>query len=403
MASMRRNPLLTGLTLSVVLHGYIAWRLLPALALTPVGFVFALGLLLLSGLLTPAPLLIRLAHLPERVADALAWVGYLAMGVFSSLLVLCLLRDVSLLLLWASGSRHFDTLRHVSALAVLALTGVVSAIGVVNARRLAAVVHVDVPIRDLPSALDGFTLIQLSDIHVGPTIKRGYLSAIVARVNSLDADVVAITGDVIDGGVDRLRTHVAPLADLRSRHGTYCVTGNHEYYHGADAWVAEWRRLGLHVLLNQNTVLKHDGASVLIAGVTDYGAHHYHAAHRSDPVAAARTATPVALKILLAHQPRSAAAAAAAGFDLQLSGHTHGGQFLPWNFFVTMQQPFVAGLKRFQALWVYTSRGTGYWGPPLRFLAPSEITRLRLVRATASQPSAAPVQAPSDVRASVGS
>jgi len=141
-------------------------------------------------------------------------------------------------------------------------------------------------------------------------------------------------------------------------------------------------------------VLKHAGESVLIGGVTDYGAHHYNTAHRSDPVAAAQTATPVALKILLAHQPRSAAVAADAGFDLQLSGHTHGGQFLPWNFLVTLQQPFVAGLKRFHSLWVYTSRGTGYWGPPLRFLAPSEITRLRLVRANAPQLSAARAQAP---------
>jgi predicted MPP superfamily phosphohydrolase len=388
-AGMRRNPLLIGMSLSILLHGYIAWRLLPGLELGPAGFAFALGFLLVSALLTPAPLLIRLAHLPEPAADSLAWVGYLAMGVFSSLLVLCLLRDLSLVLLWVSGSSQLDMARHVSALVVVALTCLVSAIGVVNARRLAAVVNVDVPITDLPTALDGFTIVQLSDIHVGPTIKRGYLNAIVKRVNSLGADVVTITGDVIDGSVERLRPHVAPLADLRSRHGTYCVTGNHEYYHGADAWVHEWRRLGLHVLLNENAVLKHDGESLLIGGVTDFGAHHYNVAHRSDPVAAAQTATPVALKILLAHQPRSAAMAADAGFDLQLSGHTHGGQFLPWNFFVTLQQPFVAGLKRFHALWVYTSRGTGYWGPPLRFLAPSEITRLRLVRATAPQLSAA--------------
>ena len=391
---MRRNALLIGTSLSLLLHAYIAWRLLPALKLRPAGFAVALGLLLMAAVLTPAPLLIRLAHLPERVADSLAWVGYLAMGVFSSLLVLCLLRDVLLVVLWISGSTHYDAALHVSALAVLALTTLVSAIGVVNARRVAAVVNVDVPITDLPSALEGFTIVQLSDIHVGPTIKRGYLNAIVERVNTLSAEVVTITGDVIDGSVERLRPEVAPLADLRSRHGTYCVTGNHEYYHGADAWVAEWRRLGLHVLLNQNAVLKHAGESVLIAGVTDYGAHQYDAAQRSDPVAAAQTATPVALKILLAHQPRSAALAADAGFDLQLSGHTHGGQFLPWNFFVTMQQPFVAGLKRFHSLWVYTSRGTGYWGPPVRFLAPSEITRLRLVRATAPQLSAAEAKAP---------
>jgi predicted MPP superfamily phosphohydrolase len=261
----------------------------------------------------------------------------------------------------------------------------VSLIGLVNARRLARVVNVTVPIRGLPEALSGFTIVQLSDVHVGPTIKRGYLSAIVQRVNGLDADLITITGDLIDGSVERLRAHVAPLAELRARHGTYCVTGNHEYYHGVEDWVQEWRRLGLHVLLNQNNVLDHAGERLLIGGVTDYGAAHYADAHRSDPVAAARTDLAVAVKILLAHQPRSAVAAAAAGFDIQLSGHTHGGQFLPWNFFVPLQQPFVAGLNRLKTLWVYTSRGTGYWGPPLRFLAPSEITRLRLVPSPAGE------------------
>ncbi|HKU36977.1 MAG TPA: metallophosphoesterase [Polyangiales bacterium] len=384
-----RRPLLIGTCLSLVLHGYIGWSLLPALVLGPAGLSLALALLLVSALLTPAPLLIRLAHLPERAADLLAWAGYLAMGVFSSVLVLCLLRDMLLAALWLWNAVHpasmdLDALRQLSALTVIGLSGAMSAIGVVNARSLAAVVNVDVPITDLPRALDGFTIVQLSDIHVGPTIKRGYLNGIVNRVNGLNADLVTITGDVIDGPVERLRPHVEPLADLRSRHGTYCVTGNHEYYHGVDAWVHEWRRLGLNVLLNENSVLNHEGECLLIGGVTDYGAHHYHAAHRSDPTAAARTATPVALKVLLAHQPRTAAVAADAGFDLQLSGHTHGGQFLPWNWFVPLQQPFVAGLKRFQTLWVYTSRGTGYWGPPLRFFAPSEITRLRLVRSIVS-------------------
>jgi hypothetical protein len=176
--AMRRNRLLIATSLSLSLHGYIAWRLLPALMFEPVGFSLALTLLLLSGVLTPAPLILRLAHLPEGAADLLAWVGYLAMGVFSSLLVLCLLRDVLLACFWVwnlvqPGSVDFAAIRHISALAVVAVSGTISAIGVVNARRLAAVVNVDVPIANLPSALDGFTIVQLSDIHVGPTIKRG--------------------------------------------------------------------------------------------------------------------------------------------------------------------------------------------------------------------------------------
>lgn len=384
---MRQHALLIATATSLFLHGYIAWRLLPALGLPVHGSAIALMLLLVSAVLAPAPLLMRLHTLSERASDALAWSGYLAMGVFSSLLVLTVLRDAVLLLSlpveWLRpGLLDQQGLRHDSALVVIALVVLVSLVGLWNARRLAKVVDVELPISNLPAALSGFTIIQLSDVHVGPTIKHSYLDAIVRRVNGLNADLIALTGDIVDGHIDRLRRHVAPLSALRSRHGSYYVTGNHEYYHGVEAWLPEARRLGLRVLLNQNEVLEHDGERVLVGGVTDYNGHHFGDAHRSDPVAAAATRDAVAVKLLLAHQPRSATAAAEAGFDVQLSGHTHGGQFWPWNLFVPMQQPFVAGLHRLQQLWIYTSRGTGYWGPPLRFGAPSEITRLRLIRAS---------------------
>jgi predicted MPP superfamily phosphohydrolase len=273
-------------------------------------------------------------------------------------------------------------LRHDSALAVTLLGFLITLLGFSNARRTAAVSRVTVPISNLPAALEGFQLVQISDIHIGPTIRGGYLRRIVTAVNQLHPDMVAITGDLVDGSVRELAPHVAPLAELVSRHGSYFVTGNHEYYSGAHSWIAELRRLGITVLLNDHVVLQHDGAMAVVAGVTDYSAAHFDPTHRSNPFAAIAGSPPDAgVKILLAHQPRSAPAAADAGFDLQLSGHTHGGQFMPWNFFVKMQQPFVAGLHRLRQLWVYTSRGTGYWGPPKRFGAPSEITLVTLVAA----------------------
>ena len=192
--------------------------------------------------------------------------------------------------------------------------------------------------------------------------------------------MVAITGDVVDGSVRDLAHHTEPLARLESRHGTYVVTGNHEYYSGAHEWIRELRRLGTRVLLNEHVVLDHDGAKLAVAGVTDYSAHHFDPSHKSDPHAAVAGAPSDALKVLLAHQPRSASVAAEAGYHLQLSGHTHGGQFWPWNFFVRLQQPFTAGLNRLGRMWVYINRGAGYWGPPMRFGVPSEITLLRLVR-----------------------
>ena len=379
---MPRRNLFTVLSLLALLHLYIGARLMPAMELGASALAAGIVLLALSTLLLPAGLMAsRFAR--WRGADQLAWAGLLAMGFFSSLLVLTVLRDVVLIVVSLFGTAGTGSaIARASAIAVPLIALGFTLVGLVNARRVARVVQVAVPIAGLPPALHGYCIVQLSDVHVGPTIKRGYLDAIVNRVNLLKPDAIAITGDLVDGSVQRLSPHTAPLARLVARDGAFFVTGNHEYYSGAHAWIIELRRLGLTVLINQHVVCERDGEALIIAGVTDFTAHLFDPAHRSDARAAAAGAPAhVSVKILLAHQPRSAPAAAEAGFDLQLSGHTHGGQFFPWNLFVPLQQPFTAGLKRLNQLWVYTSRGTGYWGPPKRFGAPSEITCLRLVAA----------------------
>jgi predicted MPP superfamily phosphohydrolase len=310
-----------------------------------------------------------------------AMLPWLATGFFSWLLVLTFARDLFLAIagFWLDAAASEEWTR-LSALAVVALTPAITAAGFFMARRVAAVKHVEVRVENLPDPLHGFTIAQITDVHVGPTIKGDFVRRIVERVNALEADMVAITGDLVDGPVRELRAHTAPLAELQSRHGTYVVTGNHEYYSGAKSWIAELERLGTRVLLNEHVVLEHGGARIAVAGVTDYSAHHFHPEHRSDARRALQGAPADAVKLMLAHQPRSAAHAHAAGADLQISGHTHGGQFWPWNFFVRLQQPFTAGLHRLGRMWIYISRGTGYWGPPMRFGIPSEITRIRLVR-----------------------
>ena len=389
-------PLVPLLLISSLLHAWVGWRIAPALAAVaafPQSAALFWALLVASALLMPMGVAARrLAN--GRAATALTWLGLLCMGLFSSLFVLTLLRDGLLVLAWGGvmlagwfGFSGFDpgdlvSLQTASAVAVPLLGLAATLWGFWNARRTARVVRVDVPIAGLPAALHGFTVAQISDIHVGPTIRQQYLARIVARVNALGADMVAITGDLVDGRVVDLQRHVEPLSDLRSTHGTFFVTGNHEYYSGAHAWIDELRRLGLTVLMNEHVVLRHDTAALVLAGVADYGAHHFDEAHRSDPARSLVGAPADApIRVLLAHQPRSAQAASSAGFDLQLSGHTHGGQFWPWNHFVKFQQPFSAGLNKLKNLWVYTNSGTGYWGPPKRFGVPSEITHLRLVTA----------------------
>lgn len=365
----------------LLLHAYVALQLLPdILSSSKIGFGVTALWLLASLIATPLwPVARQMTEQPLK--DRLMWASMLAIGSFSSLWAFTFLRDVALLGSLLTGAVSLEAvLRSQVALAVPILAALATIVGFVNARRRAGVRCVDVPISGLPAALNGFSIAQISDLHVGATIKRDYLERIVEAVNHLGADMIAVTGDLVDGSVRDLARHTEPLSRLTARHGAFFVTGNHEYYSGVHAWVAEVRRLGLAVLINEHVVLRHEGAAVVVAGVTDYNAGWIEPAHHSDPAAAMTGApTDAGVRLLLAHQPRSAFAAARAGFDLQLSGHTHGGQFFPWNFVVRLFHPFTTGLHRVGRLWVYVSRGTGYWGPPKRLGAPSEITYLRLV------------------------
>jgi predicted MPP superfamily phosphohydrolase len=241
--------------------------------------------------------------------------------------------------------------------------------------------RVSIPVTGLPVEFHGFRIAQFTDLHVGPTIKRDFVERVVEQLQGLDADLIAFTGDLVDGSVGWLRDDVAPLAALRAKNGVYFVTGNHEYYSGASPWIREARRLGFDVLMNEHRVLRKGGAGLVLAGITDYGAGEFIPAHRSDPAAAVSGSPEGMIRVLLAHQPRSVFAAEQAGVAVQLSGHTHGGQFFPWNHLATLSQPYIKGLHRHGRTWVYVSRGTAYWGPPVRLFNPPEITVVTLLRA----------------------
>src|SRR6185436_20479877 len=221
----------------------------------------------------------------------IVFTALLAMGLFSSLFVFTLLRDVGLLFAaLVTPSMATNHLQRLTAVMVVIAAGLATIIGYFNARRVARIVNVDVPIANLPTALHGFSIAQISDVHVGPTIRRGYVERIVNAVNKLEADVIAITGDLVDGSVRELSSHVQPLSQLRATYGAYFVTGNHEYYSGERAWTEEVRRLGIHVLKNEHVVLERGDAKLVLAGVTDFSAHHFDPVNRSDPAAALRDA-----------------------------------------------------------------------------------------------------------------
>jgi len=328
---------------------------------------------------------------PGGWAGPLYWMAYGGMGLFSLMFTGMVVAELGWLgargidktaktSLIPEGEERRKFFRRSMNLGLLGLAGAVGAFGVWRARRRPEVVTVEVPIENLPDELVGYRIAQISDVHLGPTLSGKFMSAVVRDVNALKPDMVAVTGDLVDGSTKHLQKHVEPLKDLASTDGTFFVTGNHEYYSGAVPWCKMLSSLGLNVLNNAHAVVERNGEKLLIAGVNDYRAHRVLPAHRSDPAAAVAGAPDCAARVLLAHQPGSCLDAKEQAFDLQLSGHTHGGQFFPWNFVVGSFHPFVRGLNAWGKGWVYVNRGTGYWGPPMRIGTESEITLLTLTR-----------------------
>jgi len=244
---------------------------------------------------------------------------------------------------------------------------VVVALGLASVARGLVVRRVRVPIAKLP--VSAYTIAHLTDIHVGTLIGRARIEAMVREVNALEPDLIAITGDLVDGLLSDHAPDVEPLRDLRARHGVYFVTGNHEYYWEHEPWLAHLGSLGLRVLRNERVTI---ADTLDLAGTNDVTGEE-------DVPGAVAGRDPDLPLILLAHRPRTVAHAAAAGVDLQLSGHTHGGQLLPWGWLARLWEPQVAGLGRFGATWLYVGAGTGYWGPPMRVGTRCEIGVITLV------------------------
>jgi uncharacterized protein len=327
-------------------------------------------------------------NVPRAVVAPIAWVGYTWLGFLFFLVLLLALAEIGKRVALvatrpAPGEGPPDPQRRV---ALSRLFGGVAAFlgaglgtaGLANALSVVEVKKVRVVLDKLSRAGSGYRIVQVTDIHVGPTIGRAFIEDLVARVNALEPDAIAITGDLVDGSVAELREHVAPLAKLRAKDGVFFVTGNHEYYSGAGEWIAHLGTLGIRVLRNERVRVGGE-AGIDLAGIDDASSRGYAGGHGPDldkALAGRDEARPV---VLLAHQPKAIHRADALGVDLQLSGHTHGGQLFPWNFLVKLQQPFVAGLHKLTRAQIYVSCGTGYWGPPMRLGAPAEITEIELV------------------------
>jgi predicted MPP superfamily phosphohydrolase len=376
-----------GLILVVVglVHFYL-WKRLVRDPLPPgrarrVGGAVAIGL----AVLLPATLIgARTGH-----AEWLAWPGYLWLALMFYLLVTLVPLEIprAAIVLWWRGrrrtaekevsdgiERRLVLARGMAIFAGLTAAGV-TGYGIKTALGPPQINRWAMPMRKLPRGMDGTRLAVVSDIHLGPLAGTHHVGRIVDLINSVQADIVCVVGDLVDGTVAELGRFATPLADIESRHGAYFVTGNHEYYSGYAPWVEEVAQLGVQPLRNERVEIN----GLDLAGVNDLGGVQY-----GDPADFAKalgdrdTTRPV---VLMAHQPLAAHQAAPFGVDLQVSGHTHGGQMAPFNLLVKLQQPVVSGYGNVDGVPVFVTNGAGTWGPPVRVGAPPQVTVIEL-RAT---------------------
>lgn len=335
--------------------------------------VFVLGLAVM-------PLAMARGH-GRRQQDGAAILGDTLLGSSWVLFTWSVLLGVLLrLALTLAGVGDSQDRARIVTWAVLGVAGVLLAWGYAEARRVPRVRRLDVQLPRLGAGLDGTRVALITDTHYGPLDRARWSERVCETVNTLDADLVCHTGDIADGTAERRRAQATPLGTVRATHARVYVTGNHEYYSEAQGWVDLMGELGWEPLRNRHLLLERGGDTLVVAGVDDVTAESSGlAGHRAHLAGALRGADPDLPVLLLAHQPKFVDRAAAEGIDLQLSGHTHGGQIWPFHHLVRIDQPVIAGLSRHGArTLLYTSRGTGFWGPPFRVFAPSEITLLVL-------------------------
>ncbi len=381
------SHLVPGLTAIAGWHVYLWLRLVKdtgrSLPWRITGAVILFGLSLLIPLLYLYPP--TLSPFGTRIFYALtfAWMGVGILLLCSTLLIEPVRAAVRI------ASRHRDPQNPDRRLTLgRVFGGVAMTLGLGTAMAGAAealalvVQRVRVPLRKLPASLSGMRIVQITDLHFGSFTGPAYLERVVANVNALEPDLIAITGDLVDGTVANLGAAIEPLRHLKARHGVYFVTGNHEYYYGGDQWIAFLQEMGIVVLTNERVPIGDSDASFDLVGVPDRSAGHYSVGHAHDLAMALEGRDPTREVVLLAHQPATALEAAEYDVGLQLSGHTHGGQIYPVRFILYLEQPFIDGLHRLRDTFIYVSRGTGYWGPPMRVGAPPEITEITLVRQT---------------------
>ncbi|HUS28795.1 MAG TPA: metallophosphoesterase [Kofleriaceae bacterium] len=352
-----RRRFQTALLVYTAAHLYIWWRLIWPLP-SPWWQIATVALPFIAATFPVGMVRTRRLPMPRQVRQRWLLPGYLWFGFATYLLLGAIASHIAV----AFGTEAVRAAQICSAVSIVVVIA-----GLLNVARGPTVKRVRIPMRGLP--VEQYTVVHLTDVHIGSLIGKDFAEQLVERVNALRADLIVITGDLVDGNLAELRPHIDPLRGLRARDGVYSVTGNHEYYWNVEPWMLHLRSLGIEILRNERRTIAN---TLELAGTDDSSA-------TEDVPRAVAGRDPNLPLVLLAHHPRTVKRAMAAGVDLQLSGHTHGGQMLPWGYLARLWDPKVSGLARFDRTWLYVSQGTGYWGPPIRIGTSCEIAAITLV------------------------
>ncbi|KQS92105.1 metallophosphoesterase [Chryseobacterium sp. Leaf394] len=365
--------LVTAISICVVLFIFLGYRITGIGNYSWIISGTSIGLILLYPLVWYGVLL-------EKVDRIVKFIVHIDMGMLSLLIAFILIRDLLFFpISYFKPSWSDFAFSNYGTYFLILFSAFLLFIGFLRASKGPELVDIQVPVKALPDELHNFSIVQISDLHAGAGIDKQYVDRVVAKALDLNADIVVLTGDIADGSIEKYQHNLQSLSRLTERFQVYYVTGNHEYLRDSELWISYFKSIGIKVLMNENTTVNFKGKSILIAGIIDPAAKELRPSSGPDIQKALAGNYKADFKILLAHQP-NIAKEASTHFDLQLSGHTHAGQFFPWNIFINLTQPFAKGLKKCDKMWVYTNSGTGYWGPPFRLGTTSEITLLHLIQ-----------------------
>ena len=372
-------------TVLLSVYSYVGWRFIWTLQTPSLYRSLTLIILMLFYSLTIITFIFYFNKIENNITRIIAWLGYAGLGTVSLLFFIQMGTDLLLLIkLLLAKSHSFDPHRRafigLSAKTIVGgLAGIGSIWGMYQALKEPVIKRVEIKIEGLPESLIGFRMAQITDLHVGSMITGKFVERVTRKIQKLNADMLFFTGDAADGSVQSYGEHLNSLAEINPKYGKYFVTGNHEYYSDMNGWLNLIEGLGFKILVNESQNIIINDATIMITGIPDRSGGHFSSFHKTNMQKAVGGMNSSDLKILLAHQPGDVEHATKYGFDLQLSGHTHGGQYFPFSLLVRMAHPFLKGLHKRENTWIYINQGTGYWGPPLRICTEPEITEIVLV------------------------